>query len=61
MQSNLETAGMPADIAAGLVEMNAAMHTGALFEDYYRNRPPALGKIKITGFAKEFAARFALK
>jgi uncharacterized protein YbjT (DUF2867 family) len=61
MQSNLEAAGMPAGIAAGLVEMNAAMHTGALFEDYYRNRPPALGKIKISGFAKEFAARFALK
>lgn len=47
-------AGMNPQIAAGLVEMNASTHGGALYEDYYRNRP-TLGKVKLTDFAKEFA------
>jgi len=46
--------GMNPKIAAGLVEMNASTNTGKLYEDYYRNRP-ALGKVKLTEFAKEFA------
>lgn len=49
------SAGMNPQIAAGLVEMNASTHSGALYEDYYRNRP-ALGKVKMTDFAREFAA-----
>ena len=48
-------AGMNPKIAAGLVEMNAAGHTGKLYEDYDRHRP-ILGKVKLTDFAKEFAA-----
>lgn len=48
-------AGMNPQIAAGLVEMNASTYNGALYEDYYRNRP-MLGKVKLTDFAKEFAA-----
>ena len=48
-------AGMSPKIAAGLVEMNAAGHTGKLYEDYDRHRP-ILGKVKLTDFAKEFAA-----
>lgn len=56
-QNGLEAAGVPPRVAASLVEMNASMHSGVLFEDYYRNRP-ALGKTKLTDFAKEFAAAF---
>jgi len=48
-------AGMNPKIAAGMVEMNASTNTGVLYEDYYRNRP-TLGKVKLTDFAKEFAA-----
>jgi len=48
------TAGMNPQIATGLVEMNASIQTGALFEDYYLHRP-ILGKVKLTDFAKEFA------
>jgi len=48
------TAGMNPKIAEGLVEMNASTHTGALYEDYYLHRP-ALGKVKFTEYAKEFA------
>ncbi len=48
-------AGINPEIAKGLVEMNASGQTGVLYEDYYRKRP-ALGKVKMTDFAKEFAA-----
>jgi uncharacterized protein YbjT (DUF2867 family) len=56
MQSGLIAAGMQPAIAAGLVEMYASYHNGALSEDYFRNRPAVMGKVKMTDFAKEFAA-----
>jgi uncharacterized protein YbjT (DUF2867 family) len=46
-------AGMNPLIAAGMVEMNASTQSGALYEDYYRNKP-TLGRVKLTDFAKEF-------
>lgn len=49
------SAGMNAKVAAGLVEMNAGMNNGALFEDYFRNRPTQ-GKVKLAEYAKEFAS-----
>lgn len=58
MQNGLESFGMPAQNAAGLVEMQARMHDGKLFEDYYLNRPQ-MGKVKLADFAKEFAAAFS--
>jgi uncharacterized protein YbjT (DUF2867 family) len=56
MQSGLESAGMARVIAAGLVEMYAAVHSGLLGADYYRNRPAVMGRVKLTDFAPEFAA-----
>jgi uncharacterized protein YbjT (DUF2867 family) len=56
--SGLEAIGMNKQIAAGLVEMYASLHSGLLSEDYYRNRPVIMGKVKLTDFAKEFAAAF---
>ena len=58
MKSGLEAVGMPKQIAADFVEMNASMHKGELFGDYYRNRPKVFGKVKMKDFAKEFAAAF---
>ncbi|MCQ6961015.1 NmrA family NAD(P)-binding protein [Mucilaginibacter aquariorum] len=58
MQSGLETAGMNPQIAAGLVEMYASLHTGVLSEDYFSNRPEVMGKVKLSDFAKEFAVAF---
>jgi uncharacterized protein YbjT (DUF2867 family) len=55
MLSGLEAAGMNPQIAAGLVEMYASLHSGLLAEDYYRNKPTVMGKVKLTDFAKEFA------
>jgi uncharacterized protein YbjT (DUF2867 family) len=57
LQNRYESFGMNKKIAAGLVEMQASMHSGRFYEDYYRNKP-ALGKIKLKDFAKEFAAAF---
>lgn len=54
------TTGMNPQIAAGLVEMNASTRTSALYEDYYHKRPN-LGKVKMTDFAKEFAAVYNQK
>ncbi len=53
-QKFLEAVGLNKTIAVGLVEMFAAQHSGRLMEDYYRHQP-ALGKVKLTDFAKEFA------
>jgi len=61
VQSSLEGFGMSAAIAAGLVEMNANMHNGPFFDDYYHNRPAVMGKVKLKEFTKEFAAVFEQK
>jgi uncharacterized protein YbjT (DUF2867 family) len=56
-QQNLEAAGLPAKSAALLVELQSAHHEGLIAEDYYKNRP-ALGKVKISDFAKDFALAY---
>jgi uncharacterized protein YbjT (DUF2867 family) len=58
LQSSLEAFGMSKQIASGLVEMNANMHGGAFFDDYYLNKPAVMGNVKLKDFAKEFAAAF---
>lgn len=49
--------GMNPDVAKGLTEMYAALETGALAEDYFKNRPE-LGPTKMKDFAREFAAAY---
>ena len=56
--SGLEAIGMNPTIAAGLVEMYAALHSGLLSENYHRNKPSVMGKVKLTDFAREFAIIF---
>jgi uncharacterized protein YbjT (DUF2867 family) len=58
MLGGLESAGMNPQIAAGLVEMYASLHSGLLAADYYLNKPTVMGKVKLVDFAKEFAAAF---
>jgi uncharacterized protein YbjT (DUF2867 family) len=55
MQAALISIGMAPVLAAGLVEMNAAMHCGKLFEDYRQHTPTVFGKVKMADYAKEFA------
>jgi uncharacterized protein YbjT (DUF2867 family) len=61
MQGGLEAIGMNPAIAAGLTEMFASQHKGVLTEDFYRNRPTGMGKVKLADFAKEFAIAFNQK
>lgn len=51
----LLTAGIPNNAAENLLELGQATHSGILREDY-EQQVPALGKIKLEDFAKEFAA-----
>ncbi|SFW85722.1 NAD(P)H-binding protein [Chitinophaga sancti] len=51
-------AGMQPAIAEGMVEMYASVHEGMLTADYFKNRPAKFGKVKVTDFAKDFAAAF---
>jgi uncharacterized protein YbjT (DUF2867 family) len=55
LRNNLISLGMNPAIATGLVEMQDSIHSGVLYEDYYRHRPASLGPTKIKDFAKEFA------
>lgn len=59
MQSGMEAHGVPAPLATSFVEMFASIHSGALTAGYYLNKP-AMGKVKLEDFAKEFAAAFKI-
>lgn len=59
--NGLISVGMQPKIAAGLVEMYAALYNGLLGEDYYKNKPAVLGKTKLAEYAKEFAAIYNQK
>lgn len=57
MRDNLLKNGLPPSTAADVVDIYASMSSGALAEDYEQHKP-ALGKVKLEDFAKEFAAAF---
>lgn len=54
MQNSLIKSGIPSQLADDLVKMQAAMHSGIVYENYSRNKP-VLRKVKMKDFAKEFA------
>ncbi|TWR26730.1 NAD-dependent dehydratase [Mucilaginibacter achroorhodeus] len=45
--------------AKAFTEMNAAIHHGSLFKEYFKNRPAKLGNVKIQDFAKDFASKYS--
>lgn len=51
-------AGMNPAMAAGFTQMNKAQREGKVQEEYWKNRPATLGKIKLEDFAKDFAAAY---
>lgn len=55
--NGLKAAGMNEQTARGFMEMNASRRGSVLYQDYNRHKP-TLGKIKLTDFAKEFAAAY---
>ena len=58
MLQGLKMAKVPNKLAATLVEMQAAMHSGKTLENFHRNNPK-MGKVKLSDFAKEFAAVYS--
>ncbi|MGY3212032.1 NAD(P)H-binding protein [Mucilaginibacter sp. HD30] len=60
MLQGLKMAKLPEKLAATLVEMQAAMHSGKTLENFHRNKPK-MGKVKLTDFAREFAAVYHQK
>lgn len=57
MLQGLKMAKVPEKLAASLVEMQAAMHSGKTLENFHRNQP-RMGKVKLVDFAKEFAEAY---
>ena len=57
MLNGLIHAGFPLQLANDLVSMQAATHSGAVYNNYLRHRP-VLGKTKLKDFAKDFAAAY---
>lgn len=49
-------AGLPEEVADNYTEMGAALRTGIMQADYWKNRPAKLGKQKLEDFVKTFAA-----
>lgn len=59
-QQTLETMiqnGVPEPMAGKLVELNASIRTGIIRTDYDLHKP-AMGRVKVEDFAREFAAVF---
>jgi len=56
--AGMQQAGIPEGMAKDYVEMGVALREGKMQEDYWKNRP-ALGRVKLEEFAKEFAAVYA--
>ena len=61
MLNGLTSVGMNPAIAAGLVEMYESQQNGLLMEDYYRNKPAVMGKVKLKDFAADFAHMYQSK
>jgi len=60
MLRGLKMAKVPEKLAAILVEMQAAMHSGKTLENFHQNKPK-MGKVKLVDFAKEFAVVYHQK
>jgi len=58
LQGGLQ-AGLPEELAKNYTEMGHAIRTGQMIEDYWKHHPSALGKVKLTDFAKTFAAAYS--
>ncbi|CAN5574196.1 NmrA family NAD(P)-binding protein [soil metagenome] len=51
-------AGLSEEVAKNYVEMGTSINRGILSEDYWKNQPTSLGKIKLADFAEVFATAY---
>jgi uncharacterized protein YbjT (DUF2867 family) len=58
MLHGLVANGVPAELAAKLVEMGSSIHSGAMTADYYLHKP-VMGKVKLSEFALTFKYSYA--
>lgn len=58
LENKLKSAGVNSIVAAELTEMYAALGSGLMAEDYRKNKPQNMGKVKLTHFAKDFAKAY---
>jgi hypothetical protein len=49
---------MPVPVIAQLLELNAAIYNGSMWQGYAQHRLASLGEVKLENFAQEFAAVF---
>jgi uncharacterized protein YbjT (DUF2867 family) len=52
-------AGLSKEVAENYAEMGTALNTGKMTEEYWKNRPAVLGKVKLSDFEKVFAIVYA--
>ena len=52
-------AGVKPSLAKDYTDMGRALREGKMQEEYWKNRPSSLGRIKLKEFAQEFAAVYA--
>ena len=57
-RASLAQQHMPAPVIEQLLELNAAIHNGSMWQGYAQHRPATLGTVKLEDFAQEFAAAF---
>ncbi|MEZ0543094.1 NmrA family NAD(P)-binding protein [Fibrella arboris] len=55
-RSGMEANGVPASIAADLVDLGASIHAGLMRRDYDLHQSVPTGSVKLEDFAREFAA-----
>lgn len=53
----MKGAGLPEEVAKNYTEMGASIRSGAMQEDYWKNKP-TLSKTKLEDFAKDFAGAY---
>ncbi|WP_035644511.1 NAD(P)H-binding protein [Flavobacterium sp. ASV13] len=56
--NGMAQAGLPEEIAGLYTEMGTGLRSGAIAEDFLKNKTAVDGKIKLEDFAKEFASNF---
>ncbi|WP_026729611.1 NAD(P)H-binding protein [Flavobacterium denitrificans] len=56
--NGMAQAGLPEEIAGLYTEMGTGLRSGAIAEDFLKNKTSIDGKIKLEDFAKEFASNF---
>jgi len=53
--NGMKQAGLPESLAKDITEMNASIHNGLLYEDFYQKKTKLKGNVKMKDFAKDFA------